>query len=476
MKLLAKINYAARAARLVFRAVDLDAAGGGRRWPDAPTGRDQASFAHAGASTIAARAARYSVNTPQGARITSTLADNLVGKGIKVRSLHPSDAVRDRLARDFEIFSEQSDADRLADFHGLTYNAARDLAVYGEALLIFTGDTATGMPQLRRLHPEQLDRTKTTRLDVGRMIHQGIEFDAAGHRVAYWLRPGAPGEALAGLPSASLRQPAGDVIHVFRPLFPGQIRGLSWFAPILLPAHDLDQLADAMLVRAKVAAMFAGFVTDPDGEGVLEGTQTGSALDVSLEPGTLVNLPLGKSITMAEPPDAGNAPAFMQSVLRTLSAGAGITYEQLTGDYSQVNYSSARAALLEFRRFCGVVQRHTLIFQICRPVWRRFIMHQVLTGRISATAFQANPSDYLAVKWLPPAWGWVDPLKDAQAAVLEMTNGLKSRTEIVAERGYDIEVLDREIAADQARAARLGIVMPAAVPSQQKDEAINAGD
>jgi capsid protein len=76
------------------------------------------------------------------------------------------------------------------------------------------------------------------------------------------------------------------------------------------------------------------------------------------------------------------------------------------------------------------------------------------------------------VKWLPPAWAWVDPLKDAQAAIAEMNANLRSRSEIVAERGYDIEALDREIAADNARAESLGITPGAsAALIEDKDDA-----
>ncbi|MBL8908032.1 MAG: phage portal protein, partial [Rhizobiales bacterium] len=70
-------------------------------------------------------------------------------------------------------------------------------------------------------------------------------------------------------------------------------------------------------------------------------------------------------------------------------------------------------------------------------------------------------------KWLPPAWPWVDPKSDIEAAVLAMQNNLRSRADIVAESGYDVEELDREIAADRQRAERLGIApQPAAQPAQ----------
>jgi lambda family phage portal protein len=450
-----------RLRRLIGRAPakrSLEAAGGGRRWPDAPASRDAASWAHAGAGTVAGRAQKGTLNNPHLARITEVLPGNLVGTGITPRPQHPSEGMRERLARDFSAWTDMADPEGRLDFYGLQAAAVRDMVVLGEALFGLDQDPATGAPQLRRLHPEQLDRAKTLRLEDGGAIVQGVEFAPSGRIRAYWLRPGAPGDALGGLPLTSTRFPASAVIHLFRPLVPGQVRGLSWFAPVLLSAHELDQLLDALLVRVKVAAMYVGSIVDMDGAGPgFDGTQTGSKLDTSVEPGAIRVEQPGKRLEWSEPPTTGDATALATETLRMIATGAGVTYEQLTGDYSKVNYSSARAALLEFRRFCDGIQHHTIVFQFCRPVWQRFVLWQVLRGVIPAAAFQADRMAFEAVKWLPPAWPWVDPLKDGQAAVLEMDNNLRSRSEVVAERGYDIEALDKEIAADRARAERLGI-------------------
>jgi lambda family phage portal protein len=176
-----------------------------------------------------------------------------------------------------------------------------------------------------------------------------------------------------------------------------------------------------------------------------------------MEPGAMVVLPPGKDVEFPDAPAQGGASALLTNTLRMLAAGVGVTYEQMTGDYSQVNYSSARAALLEFRRFCEGVQHHTLIFQMLRPTWLRFIRWEVLMGGIPAVSYQSDRAAFEGVKWLPPKWDWVDPEKDAKAAVLEMDNNLRSRAEIVSERGYDVEQLDKEIAADHERERRLGI-------------------
>jgi len=59
----------------------------------------------------------------------------------------------------------------------------------------------------------------------------------------------------------TVRVPAAEVMHLFRPLRPGQIRGEPWLARALVKLNELDQYDDAELVRKKTAAMFAGFIT-----------------------------------------------------------------------------------------------------------------------------------------------------------------------------------------------------------------------
>lgn len=436
----------------------LEAAAGGRRWKDAPLSFNSASQIHAGAGTVAARASAYVANNPHGARAVSVLESNICGTGIKPQSHHESEAIRTRLHKRFQLWADNADAGSQTGFYGLQASAVRDMVTLGEALFIWTRDPQSSSPQLRRLHPEQLDRSKTAQLQNGHTVYQGVEFNAQSRIVAYWIRPRAPGDSLAGVTFVSSPTPASDVLHIFRPVAPGQVRGLSWFAPVLLAAKELDQLTDALLVRAKTAALFAGMIYDNEGgAGGFEGEKVDDSLLSGLEPGALKLLPSGKNIEFSNPPDSGDAPAFMNAILHQIAAGVGPTFEQITGDYSQINYSSARAALLEFRKFAEGIQQNVIVPQLCRPVWERFLLWQVLHGGIPATSFQANREDYQAVKWIAPGWQQVDPLKAARAAIAEMDAGIRSRAETVNERGHDIEALDVEIAADQARANKLGL-------------------
>ena len=94
-----------------------------------------------------------------------------------------------------------------------------------------------------------------------------------------------------------------------------------------------------------------------------------------------------------------------------------------------------------------------MVFQFCRPVWRRWIDLAGLSGTAPAAA--GDPP--VGADWLPPRWDWVDPMKDIRAEVEAIDAGLKSRSQAIAERGYDAEQVDAEIAADHAREQRLGI-------------------
>jgi capsid protein len=73
-----------------------------------------------------------------------------------------------------------------------------------------------------------------------------------------------------------------------KPIAAGQVRGISWLAPVVLPANEFDQILDALLAGVKVAAMHAGFLTDVNGTAgePYAGTEEGGVMNVGLEPGT----------------------------------------------------------------------------------------------------------------------------------------------------------------------------------------------
>lgn len=395
---------------------------------------------------------------------------NCVGTGIKPQSKHPDASVKRRLQELWLRWTDEADAAGLTDFYGLQALICRSTVEGGECIVRIRQrrlEDGLIIPlQLQLLEAEHLPAAKNENLPNGNVIRAGIEFDRLARRVAYHLYREHPGEKLLFANAGeTTRVPADAVLHVYKPLRPGQHRGQPWFTQVLVKLHELDQYDDAELVRKKLAAMFAAFITENNPDDPVIGAKAGEGeTDASgvplagLEPGSMVKLLPGEDVKFTEPGDVGGMYTdFMKVQLRAVAAGLGITYEQLTGDLEKVNYSSIRAGLLEFRRRCEQFQHQVMVFQFCRPVWRAWIEAAVLAGEISARDYARNRAAYLDVEWRPPSWDWVDPLKDMNAEVVAVRAGFKPRSAVINEMGYDEEDVDRQIAADNARADALGL-------------------
>ena len=400
---------------------------------------------------------------------------NAVGTGIKPQSLSSDEAFKTAVQALWRDWVEEADAAGQTDFYGLQALACRAMLEGGECLIRLRPrrpEDGLSVPlQLQLLEPEHLPISLNTDLPSGNTVRSGIEFDTMGRRVAYHLYRAhpedgslAPMSGLGGLDT--VRVDACEIAHLYRVLRPGQIRGEPWLSRALVKLNELDQYDDAELVRKKTAAMFAGFVTRQSPEDNLMGEGAADAEGIALaglEPGTLQILEPGEDIKFSDPADVGGSYSeFLRTQFRAVAAAIGITYEQLTGDLTGVNYSSIRAGMLEFRRRCEMVQHGVLVHQLCRPVWAAWMKQAVLAGVLDAPGFArggaARRRQYLATKWVPQGWQWVDPEKEFKAMLLAIRSGLMSRSEAISANGYDAEDIDREIAADNQRADDLGLI------------------
>jgi lambda family phage portal protein len=427
---------------------------------------------------------------------------NAIGTGIKPQSMVQDQAAREAIHSLWWDWCEHADAAGLTDFYGLQALATRAMLEGGEALIrLRYRRVEDGLPvalQIQVLEAEHLPNTMNRDLPGGNVIRSGIEFDRLGRRVAYHLYRSHPNDGLLAPMSSqggldTVRVDASEVIHLFRPLRPGQIRGEPWLTRALVKLNELDQYDDAELVRKKTAAMFAGFITRMAPEDNLMGESAADANGVAMagmEPGTLQILEPGEDIKFSAPADVGSSYAeFMRQQFRAVAAAMGITYEMLTGDLTQVNYSSIRAGLLEFRRRCEALQHGVIVHQLCRPIWRAWMDQAVLEGTLVLPGYRKEKRQYQSAKWIPQGWKWVDPQKEYNAMKLAIRAGLMSRSEAISGNGYDAEDVDREIAADNARADDLGLIfdsdarhdqVPTAMPTDanqaQPTDAVDAAN
>ena len=413
----------------------------------------------ASGETITARARWLVRNNGYAANAVDAFANHVVGDGIKPSSKIADAAKKEELQKLWLAWTDEADAEGLTDFFGLQRRAAREVFLAGEVFLRIRArrpeDGLTVPMQLQMLPSEMLPQDMTRVLPGAGSIRQGIEFDGIGRRVAYHFLRRHPGDLTdPGLIGETVRVPASEVIHILDPVEAGQLRGVSRFAAAVVKLFTLDLYDDAELERKKTAAMFAMFITSPAPETALDPAED----DLEVEPGQVVRLDPGEDVTTPSTPDSGSTyEPFQYRTLLQIGAALGVPYGYLTGDTAKGNFSNTRIALVDFRRRVSALQHSVMVYQLCRAVWTRWMDMAVLAGAIDLPGYATERRQYLACDWLPTKWDWIDPAKDAAAEILQIEAGLKSRTQAIAERGYDAEQVDREIAAERKREAELGL-------------------
>ncbi|MEI6987634.1 MAG: phage portal protein, partial [Rhodospirillaceae bacterium] len=436
----------------------LDAGAYGRRLSSfVPSNSHINTLIAASGQTVNARARYLARNNGYVAAAVESFAGNAVGVGIKPASLIKDPVLKEAIQEAWLRWTDESDAEVHSDFYGQMRRAARELFIAGEVFIRFRprrlSDGLSVPLQLQMLPSEQLSSTLSQPTGNGNVIRQGIEFDVLGQRVAYWFWRNHPGDITERCSGGSVptRVPASEVLHIFDGVEAGQVRGLSKLAPVVAKLWLLDLYDDAELDRKKVAAMYAGFITRPDtdtgaiiGEG---GPDANGVATAGLQPGTMQVLLPGEDIKFSSPADVGGSyEAFQYRTLMQICAGMGVPYQNVTGDMSRANYASSRSSLLEFRRRVEAIQHSVFVFQLCRPVWERWITTAVLSGALDLPGFASNPFPYLSVRWTPPKWDWVDPLKDIKAEQMAVESGFKARSDVIESLGEDAEAVDARIA------------------------------
>ena len=420
----------------------------GRRFGGVPFYGSHASETAAAASTIRARARQQYANDPQIRNAVEAIVAETVGAGIEANSAHPDPAAREAIDALWLDAYASMDADGRTDGRGLMAAMVRAEIVDGESSAII--EERDGQAVLRQIPAEWVDESHTTPLSGGGYVQQGIEFSARGERVAYHIRPTRPNDPFAN--AERVRVPAEEMLHLARTLGPGQVRGVSALAPVLLKANEYDQANDALLVKLKVSAMHVSFITDVNGTagGVYDGAGIG---EEDLVPGAAIRLGMGEDVRTAFPEAARDAPALLKTMRHEIAAGLGVPTHLLDNDLSNANYSSLRAGLLPFRAKVEQYIYHTLVPQVLDPIFRRVVTDAYLSGRLDVP----DLAPALKAEWLPPRPMQVDPQKDAQAVRELLEMGLTSRRQAVAALGWNVADLDAEIAADRERERALGL-------------------
>lgn len=426
-----------------------EAAGRGRRANGWPTYDGSANMETAvDLVTLRARARHMVRNNAYARKAISVIVNNTVGTGILPQPMNASSSRMKKFKERWRLWAESTECDFYGQhtIYGLQRLAMRAVAESGEAIILKRRTGAYKL-QLQVLEGDFLDHSKDIKqMSNGGYITQGVEFDKNDKIVAYWLFNRHPGEFGN---YNSTRRPATDVIHLYEMLRPGQVRGVPFGVSSMLRLKDFDDYEDAEVVRQKIAACFAAFVQDAD-----PASSAGSE-DVEMpervEPGMIEHLPSGKSITFANPPTTGNYDDFSRKILQGIAAGYGITYEAMTGDLSNVNFSSGRMGWLEMSRQVADWQYNMLIPKLCDTALTWFLDVSVISSGF-------NAGD-MYVMWTPPKREMIDPVKETSALNAQVRNGFMSWSEAVRSQGYEPDEVIAEMQADQVKFDAAGLVL-----------------
>ena len=316
------------------------------------------------------------------------------------------------------------------------------------------------------LHPIEADRVdvdKNELMPSGRRIRMGVELDEFDRPIAYWVLNYHPGDYdfMQNRPEKKhTRIPAEKMIHVFKKKRPGQTRGDSDFAPAIFALKMLDGYRDAEITAARAAAAKFGVLVSPGGDGIAD-SYDGDIPQLDYEAGTIQSLPQGYDLKMIDPTHPTSAFSdFNKAVLRGIASGIGLSYESLSNDLEGTSYSSIRqGALLERDQYKN--DQQFMIEHFVDKVFKMWLSWNMQVGSLSLNGFPIGPDKYNkfaeGIQWRGRGFQWVDPLKEMNAAVIGLQNGILSMQDVANHYGRDVEETFAQIERDKQTAAQFGI-------------------
>ena len=392
-------------------------------------------------STLTSRA-RYLYNNNSYARkICDSFATNVVSSGMIPQS---------KFNEDIDLFwsdwanSVKCDYEETNTVNGLTWLMVFTTFLTGNCFTVFKRrkNNGTDVPlEIQLLEADYLD----TSIEIfkGNEVKHGIEFKD-GKRVAYHFYNKHPNE---GLDRKSVRIEAKDVLHTFFKFRPGQILGVTALAPVLLDINDLADYRSTELIKQKISACFTVFYQD-----AMAKTSDGDIETLSrLEPGLIEKLPPNAEVTFANPPAYSGIDKYTKTTLQSSSGGTGVPYEIISGDLSNVNYSTARFGWLEFQKVIDHWRRELIVPRFCKPIRKEFVRTLEIIGEIKPAR-----KNYLDT-WTPPRRELLDPLTEIRASKESIRSGLSSLSEEQRKYGYDPKDLMSELSKDLEKARGMGL-------------------
>lgn len=325
----------------------------------------------------------------------------------------------------------------------------------------------------------QFDNLK---LPNGNQVHMGVEMTEYQRPVAIHLHRQHPGNTPYTFSSGDRyeRVPIENLIHWFMPDRPEQTRGYPWSHAIMTDSKNMAGFIEAAIVAARVGASKMGWITSPDGSGdaLSDGEDDDGTLYTEAEPGKFGVLPSGYTFESFDPDYPSDVvESFLKTMMRFQAMGLGVAHHTLSGDLEGVNFSSARAGVLEERDEWMRIQNAFKcgVLDVIASDWLKFAM---LGNMIKLPSGSVLPIEsfakYDAASWQGRRWAWVDPEKDTAAMVAKLENGLTTFRKVLAEQGDDLDEVWQELADEYKMAETMGVPLPFLVKQKMEQAKVEA--
>ena len=427
-----------------------DAASRGRRtesWKS--TGSSANTEIRVAAATLRNRSRELTRNNPFAKKALQSISNNTIGIGIRAKITSNSKSKRVHKAWTEWSDSVQCDHEARKNFGGIQKMVMRAVIESGDCLILKRIDTQAKVPlKLMVMEIDYLDMNKTdSQVDAnGEYNFLGIRFNKKGNRIGYWLFDEHPGETRTFTSLTSKLVSASSVIHVFEQLRPGQQLGVPFGVSAFLRARDMDEYNDAQVMRQKIAACYSVFITTD----INASSTTQRAEMERVEPGVIQQLGVGENVQFGQPPTVENFAEFHRTISQGIGAGYGTTYENVTGDYSNVNFSSGKMGHIEHHRNVEDWQWNMIIPQLLQPIFVWFTESVELKG-IATGGVTAG--------WTPPRREMIDQAKEVKGILGALRAGLISPQDAILEQGYDPEEVLGEIVEWNKQIDAAGVIL-----------------
>lgn len=379
--------------------------------------------------------------------------NNVIGSGVGLQSNvlttrgEPNGPVNDAIE---EAFKEWSCADHCHTGGGLHFHDIERLLIgeVFEAGEIFVrlhyrafGNSEVPLA-LEVIEPERIaDEAAPGPVSPETMVRMGVEVDRYYRPIRYLVRERHQGEFRLGVTRSDAYEwvPADEMIHLKITERWPQTRGEPWLHTVVRKIQDIDGYSEAEIVAARGAAnYFASIKMGEDPASPVTETASDGSGEMYLEPGTIKKLAPGEEIEFHTPnrPNAAMDP-FMRLMLREVAAGIGVSYESLSRDYSQSNYSSSRLALLDDRDLWRYIQLWFIrSFRMrLHPIW---LQQAVMARRLPQVGLEAYANDtrrYCIARYKPRGWSWIDPMKEVEAFAKAVRSGFMDVGHVISQTG-----------------------------------------